>query len=58
MARGQLLTDRIKNRIKHLHYTAGLTQIEIAEALRITQNSVSRTLNKKGGDKQTKTHQP
>jgi len=44
MARGILLSDRIKNRIKKLYLEVGLTQNQIAEELRITQNSVSRVL--------------
>jgi len=46
MARGMLLTNRIKARIKKLYLEVGLTQNEIAAELRITQNSVSRVLKK------------
>lgn len=46
MARGFLLSDRIKKRVKKFR-EIGLTQKEIAEILNISQNSVSRILNKK-----------
>jgi len=58
MARGRILSDRIKARIKKLNKETDLTQEEIAEVLRITHNSVSRILNPKGGDQMTRQPKP
>ena len=44
MAGGPFITEKKRKKVIKLYNSTVLTQVEIAEALRISQNSVSRVL--------------
>ena len=44
MAGGPFITEQKRKRVIKLYNSTVLTQVEIAEALRISQNSVSKVL--------------
>ena len=59
MAGGPFLSDRIKQRIIKLYENTLLTQVEMADVLQISQNSVSRVLKEyKDGELQSRMEVP